>query len=71
MSRNEAQTRFDLIDPALRDQSGWRHPRYSAMRLEETARAIDIVDGKNCWISSTRRAAKLTRRWSSCDGWYY
>ncbi|MBI2496596.1 MAG: DEAD/DEAH box helicase family protein [Opitutae bacterium] len=46
MSRNEAQTRYDLIDPVLRDQKGWKHADYMATRLEETARAIDIVDGK-------------------------
>lgn len=46
MLRNEAQTRFDLIDPVLREQRGWKHADYSAIRLEETQRAIDIVDGK-------------------------
>lgn len=46
MPRNEAQTRFDLIDPVLRDQKGWKHAAFAAIRLEETARAIDIVDGK-------------------------
>lgn len=52
MPRNEAQTRFDLIDPALRDQCGWKHSDYSAIRLEETAKAIDIVD------DNPRRRAK-------------
>jgi len=46
LNRNEAQTRYDLIDPVLRDQKGWKHADYMAARLEETARAIDIIDGK-------------------------
>ena len=43
MSRNEAQTRFELIDPMLIDQRGWRR---EDMRLETTAAQIDIVYGK-------------------------
>ena len=42
MSRNEAQTRFDLIDPALQER-GWLR---SDIRIEVTAAQIDIVDGK-------------------------
>jgi hypothetical protein len=43
MPRNEAQTRFELVDPCLIDQRGW--PRAS-IRLEETPGAVDIVYGK-------------------------
>ena len=39
MPRNEAQTRFDLIDPAW-EQRGWLR---SDIRLEETAAPVDIV----------------------------
>lgn len=42
MSRNEAQTRFELIDPAL-ELRGWKR---SDIRIEVTAAQIDIVDGK-------------------------
>ncbi|HMF12875.1 MAG TPA: DEAD/DEAH box helicase family protein [Gemmataceae bacterium] len=42
MSRNEAQTRFDLIDPALFGR-GWDR---ADIRLEETLPAVDIVYGK-------------------------
>ncbi|MEN9573392.1 MAG: Type restriction enzyme protein [Verrucomicrobiota bacterium] len=42
MSRNEAQTRFDLIDPAL-FLRGWVR---ADIRIEETAAQIDIVDGQ-------------------------
>ena len=43
MSRNEAQTRFELIDPAL-ETRGWRR---SEISIEvKTAPQIDIVDGK-------------------------
>jgi type I site-specific restriction endonuclease len=41
MPRNEAQTRFELIDPALEDR-GWN--RRTDIRVEETARPIDIVN---------------------------
>ena len=40
MSRNEAQTRFDLIDPAIISR-GWDRVD---IRLEETAAAIDVVE---------------------------
>jgi type I restriction enzyme R subunit len=43
MSRNEAQTRFELIDPAL-EQRGWS--RSTDIRIEETLPAVDIVYGK-------------------------
>ncbi len=42
MSRNEAQTRYDLIDPAL-ETRGWLR---SDIRVEETAAPVDIVYGK-------------------------
>jgi type I restriction enzyme R subunit len=42
MSRNEAQTRFELIDPAL-EVRGWLR---SDVRIEVTAAQIDIIDGK-------------------------
>lgn len=38
LSRNEAQTRHDLIDPALESRGWARHD----IRVEETARAIDF-----------------------------
>src|SRR6266852_3638059 len=41
MSRNEAQTRFELIDPALFER-GWAR---DDIRLEVTAAAIDIIHG--------------------------
>ncbi len=41
MPRNEAQTRFELIDPALEDR-GWN--RRNDIRVEETAKPIDIVN---------------------------
>jgi type I restriction enzyme R subunit len=52
--RSEAQTRFDLIDPALRGR-GWQHPThaYSAIRVEERDAAVEIIDGK-----ARRRATK-------------
>jgi type I restriction enzyme R subunit len=40
-SRNEQQTRFELIDPAL-DQRGWLR---SDIKVEVTAAQIDIIDG--------------------------
>ncbi|HRT04434.1 MAG TPA: DEAD/DEAH box helicase family protein [Kiritimatiellia bacterium] len=43
MSRNEAQVRFELIDPAL-EERGWS--RRADIRVEETARTIDIVHGQ-------------------------
>ena len=42
MSRNEAQTRFELIDPAL-ETRGW--VRFD-IRIEVTAAQIDIIDDK-------------------------
>jgi len=43
MSRNEAQTRFELIDPAI-EMRGWRR---SEISIEvKTDPQIDIVDGK-------------------------
>ncbi|MCX6904782.1 MAG: DEAD/DEAH box helicase family protein, partial [Verrucomicrobia bacterium] len=41
MPRSEAQTRFELIDPALEDR-GWN--RRTDIRVEETAKPIDIVN---------------------------
>jgi type I restriction enzyme R subunit len=41
MPRNEAQTRYELIDPALEDR-GWN--RRTDIRVEETAKPIDIVN---------------------------
>jgi type I restriction enzyme R subunit len=43
LNRNEAQTRYELIDPAL-DGCGWN--RGSDIRIETTAGQIDIIDGK-------------------------
>ena len=43
MSRNEAQTRLELVDPCLIDQRGW--PRAN-IRVEVTAAAVDIVHGR-------------------------
>src|SRR2546426_12766219 len=42
MARNEAQTRFELIDPALIER-GWIR---EDIRLEVTAAAIDIIHGR-------------------------
>lgn len=42
MARNEAQTRFELIDPSLIER-GWCR---EDIRLEETAAAIDIIHGR-------------------------
>lgn len=49
MPRHEAQTRFDLIDPALVDVRGWNR---ADIRIEETLPPVDIVYGKG------RRRAK-------------
>ena len=49
MSRNEAQTRFELIDPKL-EERGWN--RTSDIRIEETMPQVDIINGKG------RRRAK-------------
>ena len=40
MSRNEAQTRFELIEPAIFGR-GWDRVD---IRVEETAAAVDIVE---------------------------
>ena len=42
LKRNEAQSRFELIDPALETRSWLR----SDIRIEVTAAQIDIIDGK-------------------------
>jgi type I restriction enzyme R subunit len=42
MSRNEAQVRFELIDPAL-EARGWQR---TDIRVEEIAAQIDIIYGK-------------------------
>jgi len=41
--RNESQTRFELIDPALA-RCGWRPG--SDIKVEETAAPVDIIYGK-------------------------
>jgi type I site-specific restriction endonuclease len=41
MPRNESQTRFELIDPAVADR---RWDRRTDIRVEETAKPIDIVN---------------------------
>src|SRR6266550_3154813 len=41
--RNEAQTRFELIDPMLIGHCGWHR---QDIRVEQTAAQIDIVAGK-------------------------
>src|SRR6266480_307792 len=41
--RNEAQTRFELIDPMLIEHCGWRR---EDIRVEQTSAQIDIVRGK-------------------------
>ena len=51
MGLNEADTRAKLIDPAIHAQ-GWTE---DLIRREETAGAIEIVDGK------PRRRARLWR----------
>lgn len=42
LNRNEAQTRWDLIDPAL-EKRGWLR---SDIRIEHTAKQVDIIDNK-------------------------
>jgi type I site-specific restriction endonuclease len=42
MSRNEAQTRRDLIDPALYTQ-GWTTAH---VMVEKSAGGIEVIDGK-------------------------
>ena len=43
MPRNEAQTRFEIVDPCLIDQRGWPG---ATIRVEDTTAAVDIVYGK-------------------------
>ena len=45
MARIEAQTRFELIDPALEGR-GWN--RRTDIRVVETAKPIDIVNHQPC-----------------------
>ncbi len=45
MARSEAQTRFELIDPALEGR-GWN--RRTDIRVVETAKPIDIVNHQPC-----------------------
>ena len=60
MSRNEAQTRFELIDPMLVDQRGWRR---EDLRLEVTTKPqIDIVYGKGQRRPGSGRADYLLCR---------
>lgn len=42
MPRNEAQTRYELIDPALR-RRGWNETN---VKVEETTGGIVVIDGK-------------------------
>ncbi len=42
MSRNEQQTRFSLVDPAIRAR-GWTE---DLVRVEETAGTVEIIDGR-------------------------
>jgi hypothetical protein len=60
--RNEAQTRFELIDPTLVDQCGWRR---EDIRLEQTLPQIDIIQGKGFRRPSGRTDYVLCR--SLCD----
>jgi type I restriction enzyme R subunit len=57
MSRNEAQTRFELIDPALKKR-GWMR---TDIRMEVTAAQIDIVDGKPRRCPTGRTDYRLRR----------
>jgi type I site-specific restriction endonuclease len=63
MSRNEAQTRFELIDPAL-EKRGWMR---TDVRAEVTAAQIDIVDGKWSGASSGMKPERNARR-RAADG---
>ncbi|MBK5965726.1 hypothetical protein CCR95_16975 [Thiocystis minor] len=50
--RNEADTRAELIDPALRER-GWLHEQ-GMLKREVSAGTIEIVAGKarrSCWLS--------------------
>jgi type I restriction enzyme R subunit len=61
-SRNEAQTRYELIDPAL-DTRGWLR---SDIRIETTARQIDIIDGKPVRRPTGRTDYLLRRPLTDC-----
>ncbi len=50
MPRNEAQTRFELIDPAL-SRCGWTTQN---IKIEVTVGGIDIIDGKARWRKDRR-----------------
>ena len=56
--RNEAQTRFELIDPVLIDHCGWRR---QDIRIEQTAAQIDIIQGKGYRRPSGRTDYLLCR----------
>jgi hypothetical protein len=56
--RNEAQTRFELIDPMLIDHCGWRR---QDIRIEQTAPQIDIIQGKGYRRPSGRTDYLLCR----------
>ena len=56
--RNEAQTRFELIDPMLIDHCGWRR---QDIRIEQTAPQIDIIHGKGYRRPSGRTDYLLCR----------
>ena len=58
MPRSGAQTRFELIDPALEDRGwNWR----ADIRLEETAKPIDIVNHHRCERAAGRTDYVLSR----------
>ena len=56
--RNEAQTRFEVIDPMLIDHCGWRR---EDIRLEQTLPQIDIIQGKGYRCPSGRADYVLCR----------
>ncbi len=58
LMRNEAQTRFELIDPMLIDHCGWRR---QDIRIEQTAAQIDIIHGKGYRRPSGRTDYLLCR----------
>jgi hypothetical protein len=55
MSRNEAQSRLDLVDPCLIDQRGWP---CANIRVDATAAAVNLP--VELPISSTPKARKPT-----------
>ena len=63
--RNEAQTRFELIDPMLIDHCGWRR---QDIRIEQTAPQIDIIQGKGYRRPSGRTDYLLCRPLSEDGG---